>query len=81
MLALLQIQNLLQNSPNIFGLKTQQQQTTPNLINLLSGNNNNKIMAASASNNMKNDTTEARRADIIQVEFCLIFKFLPKKIF
>uniref|UniRef100_A0A914L842 ZSWIM3 N-terminal domain-containing protein n=1 Tax=Meloidogyne incognita TaxID=6306 RepID=A0A914L842_MELIC len=67
MLALLQIQNLLQNSPNIFGLKTQQQQqTTPNLINLLSGNNNNKIMAASASNNMKNDTTEARRADIIQ---------------
>uniref|UniRef100_A0A915M412 ZSWIM3 N-terminal domain-containing protein n=1 Tax=Meloidogyne javanica TaxID=6303 RepID=A0A915M412_MELJA len=66
MLALLQIQNLLQNSPNIFGLKTQQQQTTPNLINLLSGNNNNKIMAASASNNLKNDTTEARRADIIQ---------------
>nr|CAD2138974.1 unnamed protein product [Meloidogyne enterolobii] len=67
MMALLQIQNLLQNSPNIFGLKTQQQQqTTPNLINLLSGNNNNKIMAASASNNMKNDTTEARRADIIQ---------------
>ncbi|CAK5117363.1 unnamed protein product [Meloidogyne enterolobii] len=67
MMALLHIQNILQNSPNIFGLKTQQQQqTTPNLINLLSGNNSNKIMSASASNNMKNDTTEARRADIIQ---------------
>uniref|UniRef100_A0A1I8BD13 Uncharacterized protein n=1 Tax=Meloidogyne hapla TaxID=6305 RepID=A0A1I8BD13_MELHA len=70
MVTLLQIQNLLQNSsPNIFGLKTSQQQSTPNLINLLSGNNNNKIMTASTSNSMKNDTTEAmanRRADIIQ---------------